>query len=106
MRLWLAYVLKPIDKSLKRGNVLVFRKPSMYCAKGHKDLFRTINVETNEIKEWAVIVGLGYVDVKNMEEYIQKSKDIVIKKLKQLGLDEEVRFLKELGEVDSDGRQV
>ena len=58
-------------------------------------IFRTMNIETGEIKEWTVTVGLGYVDVESEEEWIQRSRDVVIKKLRQLGLDEE--FLLEVG---------
>jgi len=56
-------------------------------------IFRTMNIETGEIKEWTVTVGLGYVDVESEEEWIQRSRDVVIKKLRQLGLDEEIQFL-------------
>ena len=60
MRKWFAYIERGFRKGYKKGDVIIFHRPSTYSGKGGRRLMELMNIKTGRINKVAVVIGMGY----------------------------------------------
>ena len=73
MRRWFSYIEKGLEKGYKKGNVIIHPKPSTYSEKGVRRVMELLNIKTGKSKEVAVVIGLGYADFKDEDDFKKKA---------------------------------
>jgi len=84
MRKWFAYIERGFRKGYKKGNVIIYNRPSIYSGKGEKRLMELLNIKTGKISKVAVVIGMGYADFKDKKDYEKRIHDIIKKKIKEV----------------------
>ena len=86
MRIWFIYIKKSYDPEYPEGHVIVSPKLDPYAYKGEEKVMEVANVKTGEVKKVAKVVGLGYADFRDEEDYKQRIWDVIRKKLEEVGI--------------------
>ncbi|RLB77414.1 MAG: hypothetical protein DRH24_16250 [Deltaproteobacteria bacterium] len=88
MRKWLCYIEKGLEEGYEDGNVIIFSHPSTYSEKGTKRVMELMNIKTGKSREVAVVIGLGYADFENEADFKKRLKEVIERKLKEVGVNE------------------
>jgi len=84
LRKYFCYIEKGLEKGYNEGNVIIFSKPSIYSEKGVRRIMELLDIKMGERKEVAIVIGLGYADFKDENEYKEKLPKVVEKKIKEI----------------------
>ena len=86
MRKWFIYIKESYDPKYPEGHVIISPKLDPYAYKGEEKVMVIANVKTGEVKKVAKVIGLGYADFRDEEDYKQRIWDIIRKKLEEAGV--------------------
>ena len=84
MRKWFAYILESYDERFPEKQYLIYNKPSIYCTKGEIRDLTLLDMSSNERKVVAKVIGLGYANFKDEEDFRERVSDVVRKKRKEV----------------------
>lgn len=87
MRRWFVYIEKSYDPDYPEGNVIVYPFQTTYAFKGERKDMLVVDIDTQEKKVVARVVGLGHYDFKDEEDYKNRVWDVLRKKMKDVGID-------------------
>ena len=88
MRRWFVYIKESYDPDYPAGHVIVSPRLDPYSYKGEERDMEVINVKTGEIKVVARVVGLGYADFRDEEDYRARLPEVIKRKLREVGIEE------------------
>lgn len=94
MRKWIAYILESYDEEFPVDNALIYNKPSLYCAKGEIRDMELLNLKTGKTRTVAKVVGLGYADFKDAQDFKERFASVLRKKLMEVDMPERAMLVK------------
>lgn len=86
MRKWFTYIVESLDPAFPAGHALIYDRPSIYCEKGVKRTMELMNLNTGKTRQVATVIGMGYADFKDEQDFKDRLKAVIDKKLNELGL--------------------
>jgi len=88
MRVYFAHVIESQDKRLPKDCDLIYKgHPSSNTLKCDVRPFE-ICKKDGTIETWGTTIGMGYADFKDEEDYDKRKDEILLKKYKEVGIDE------------------
>jgi len=91
MRYYFTYILESYSEDYPKDNVICYKSHnSGYSSKGMRfDMSITdLSKENPKPEVVAKVIGLGYADFKDEEDYINRAPKIIKRKVKEVGIDE------------------
>lgn len=85
LRKWMYYILESYDEEFPQGSIYITSKP-LSALKGETKDLEVFDFAEKKIKKVAKVVGLGYADFKDEEDFESRIHEVIIKKLKEVGI--------------------
>jgi hypothetical protein len=90
MRYYFAYILESYRKDYPRNSIIAYKRhKSIYAFKGIKlDMsLLDMSIEGAKPEKVAKTIGLGYADFKDEMDYVNRSVEVIKRKMKEVGID-------------------
>ncbi len=88
------YILESYDEEYSKDNALIYDRPNLYCAKGEIRDMVIFNLKTKERKVVAKVVGLGYADFKDEQDFRERFTAVLRRKLMEVDMPEKAVLVK------------
>jgi hypothetical protein len=89
MRYYFAYILESYREDYPKNSVIAYKRHnSMYASKGLKLDMSLLDMSIEGAKSEVVCktIGLGYADFKDEMDYMNRSVEIIKRKMKEVGI--------------------
>ncbi len=91
MRQFIYYIDKSLAKDHPAKSVVMQERNTPYSEKGKRKLLTVLNIKTNKRRDVAWVIGMGYADFKDEQDYNERCKEVIAKKLDQLKIPHKLR---------------